>query len=74
MFLVVILPCSWIEHYRKRAQLYIKHFLCKVNGLLFTLRKGNVKKVEIFHTDHRDDMAQTPDEKTYVEIPFLGFY
>jgi len=28
----------------ERAQLYIKHFSCKVSGVFFTLRAGNVKK------------------------------
>ena len=71
MFLVVIWPCFWIDHHRKQAQLYIKHFLCKVNSPFFTLRTGNVRKVEIFHPDHWDDMAQSPVKKTYVEIPFI---
>ena len=71
MFLVVIWPCFWIDHHRKQAQLYIKHFLCKVNSPFFTLRTGNVRKIEIFHSDHWDDMAQSPVETSYVEIPFI---
>ena len=46
MFLVAILPCFWIEHHKKLAQLYIRLFSCKVKGPSFTLGAGNVKIFE----------------------------
>ena len=63
MFLVVILSCSWIEPHRKRVQLYIKHFSCKISGLFFTLRTGNVRKVETFRKHTVEQAKQIVDLK-----------